>query len=77
MCNPALLVVLKENVQSLSEKWSELSYLLTEKASDMDADDVADIIDSLSFNPFQVTMLHMYNWRFLKNLCYDPNFTKN
>jgi hypothetical protein len=58
MCNPSLLVVLKENVQSLGEKWSELSYLLAEKAADLDKVDEADLaetLDSLAFNPFQVS----------------------
>ena len=59
MCNSSLLVVLKENVQSLGEKWSELSYLLAEKAADLDKVDEADLaetLDSLAFNPFQVNI---------------------
>ncbi len=76
MCNPSLLIVLKENVQSLGEKWSELTYLLAEKATNLaeklngttdkqksadldnvDEADLAETIDSLAFNPFQVTNL--------------------
>ena len=74
MCNPSLLIVLKENVQSLGEKWSELSYLVAEKATNLaeklnsttdkqksadlnkvDEADLAETIDSLAFNPFQVS----------------------
>ena len=75
MCNPSLLIVLKENVQSLGEKWSELSYLVAEKATNLaeklnsttdkqksadlnkvDEADLAETIDSLAFNPFQVSI---------------------
>ena len=74
MCNPSLLIVLKENVQSLGEKWSELSYLVAENATNLaeklnsttdkqksadlnkvDEADLAETIDSLAFNPFQVS----------------------
>ena len=54
LCNPSLLVVLKENVQTLSEKWSELAYIITEAATDLDDAEAVDIVDNLSFNPFQV-----------------------
>ena len=49
--------MLKENVQTLSEKWSELSYLLTEAAADLDDTEAVDIVDNLSFNPFHVSLL--------------------
>ncbi len=64
MCNPSLLVVLKENVQMLGEKWSELSYLLAEKAADLDKVDDADLmetIDNLAYNPFQVRLCFLIN----------------
>ena len=61
--------MLKENVQTLSEKWSELSYLLTEAAADLDDTEAVDIVDNLSFNPFQVSLLDspmfLEDWRII------------
>lgn len=73
MCNPSLLVVLKENVQSLGEKWSELSYLLAEKAADLDKVDEADLaetLDSLAFNPFQVRIFFLNSSTYKEMLCF-------
>jgi hypothetical protein len=48
----------------LGEKWSELSYLLAEKAADLDKVDDADLmetIDNLAYNPFQVRLCFLIN----------------
>ena len=67
--------MLKENVQTLSEKWSELSYLLTEAAADLDDTEAVDIVDNLSFNPFHVSLLDspmfLEDWRIIILCCKD------
>ena len=55
-------MVLKENVQTLSEKWSELAYIITEAATDLDDAEAVDIVDNLSFNPFQVPFTFRVLW---------------
>lgn len=56
MCSPSILTGLIENIQSLSEKWSELAKLLEDKIASHD--DSANILETVgklgSNNPFQV-----------------------
>lgn len=60
MCSPSLLLGLKETIQSLSEKWSELAYLLTEKITVADdCPKFAETVENLASNPFQVRRFYL------------------